>query len=87
MSTDIKTLSAELLKEQLVDAGFPAFRAKQVRDWLNKGIRSFDDMANLPKDLRAHLAMHYVIGGVSIAKKWESALDETVKYLFSLDDG
>ena len=87
MSTDIKTLSPDLLKEQLVDAGFPAFRAKQVRDWLNKGVRSFDEMGNLPKELRAHLAAHYVIGGVTIAKKWESALDETVKYLFKLADG
>lgn len=87
MSIDIKTLSPDILKEQLTASGFPAFRAKQVRDWLNKGVRSFDEMGNLPKDLREHLKRAYVIGGVSIARKWESALDETVKYLFSLEDG
>ncbi len=87
MRVDIKTLSLDLLRDQLVADGYPAFRAKQVKDWLNKGVRSFEEMNNLPKALREHLERAFAIGGVSIARKWESALDETVKYLFSLQDG
>ena len=44
-------------------------------------------MNNLPKDLREYLSREFVIGGVSIARKWESKLDDTVKYLFALEDG
>jgi len=87
MSMDIKTLSFDVLRDRLVGDGYPAFRAKQVKDWLNKGVRSFDEMNNLPKDLRAYLSQKFVIGGVTILRKWESKLDETVKYVFELADG
>ena len=87
MSLDIKTLPIDVLRDRLTADGYPAFRAKQVKDWLNKGVRSFDEMNNLPKDLRAYLSKEFVIGGVSILKKWESKLDETVKYVFELSDG
>lgn len=44
------------LVELFEGLGQPAFRAKQVRDWLVKGVDDPADMANLPKDLRARLA-------------------------------
>lgn len=88
MSTmDLRSLSPEELTAQLTAAGFPAFRAKQVRQWLDQGVTDFDRMTNLPKDLRAYLAEHYAVPGVTILRKLVSAIDGTVKYLFRLDDG
>lgn len=88
MSTiDLRSLSPEELSAQLTADGYPAFRAKQVRQWLDQGVTDFERMTNLPKDLRAYLAQRYAIPGVTILRKLVSAIDGTVKYLFRLDDG
>ena len=44
---DIKSLTSDELKAFLTENGFKAFRAKQVEDWLKKGVLSFDEMKNL----------------------------------------
>jgi 23S rRNA (adenine2503-C2)-methyltransferase len=67
--------------------GLPGFRAKQVFSWLSRGVRSFEEMTDLSKDLRAKLADSYEIPGLSMRKKQVSALDGTVKYLWQLPDG
>lgn len=85
--TDLRSLSLEDLTAQLTSRGFPAFRAKQIRQWLDRGITDFEQMTNLPKDLRATLAELYTVPGVSILRKLTSAIDGTIKYLFRLDDG
>ena len=77
----------EELTQQLVSHGDPAFRAKQIRQWLDRGVTDFEQMSNLPKDLRATLAELYTVPGVAIVRKLVSAIDGTVKYLFRLDDG
>ena len=88
MSTiDLRSLSPEELTAQLTAAGYPAFRAKQVRQWLDQGVTDFEQMTNLPKDLRGYLAERYAVPGVTILRKLVSAIDGTVKYLFRLDDG
>lgn len=84
---DLRSLPAEELTEQLTSRGYPAFRAKQIRQWLDRGITDFEQMTNLPKDLRATLAELYTVPGVTILRKLTSAIDGTVKYLFQLDDG
>ena len=44
------------LSARLAEQGEPAFRARQILDWLyKKRARSWDDMTNLPKSLRAWL--------------------------------
>ena len=43
------------------EMGQPAFRAKQVYTWLHKGVRSYDEMTNLPKNLRDTLSEQYPI--------------------------
>ena len=48
MSVDIRSLSEEQLKERLTALGYPAFRAKQIKQWLDNGCKSFDEMTNLP---------------------------------------
>lgn len=88
MSTiDLRSLSPEELTAQLTAAGYPAFRAKQVRQWLDQGVSDFEQMTNLPKDLRAYLSDRYAVPGVTILRKLVSSIDGTVKYLFQLDDG
>src|SRR5687768_12137698 len=46
----------ETLTARLAERGEPAFRAKQILDWLyKKRVRSWDGMSNLSKPLRAWL--------------------------------
>lgn len=88
MSTiDLRSLSPDELTAQLTADGYPAFRAKQVRQWLDQGVTDFEQMSNLPKDLRTYLVERYAVPGVTIVRKLVSAIDGTVKYLFRLDDG
>ena len=84
---DLRSLPQEELTAQLQSNGYPAFRAKQIREWLDRGVTDFDKMTNLPKDLRQKLAEIYTVPGVTILRKLVSAIDGTVKYLFQLDDG
>ncbi len=84
---DIKSLSQEQLSAQLAERGLPAFRAKQIRSWLDNGVKSFDEMRNLPLALREQLHESYTIPSVRIERKLVSTIDGTVKYLFSLPDG
>ena len=84
---DIRSLSHEELTEQLKSKGYPAFRAKQIREWLDRGVTDFEQMTNLPKDLRQTLVELYSVPGITILRKLVSAIDGTVKYLFQLDDG
>ena len=77
----------EELTAQLKSNGYPAFRAQQIREWLDRGVTDFDQMTNLPKDLRQKMSEVYSVPGVKILRKLVSAIDGTVKYLFQLDDG
>ena len=53
---NLKSLTQPELADILKQLGQPAFRAKQVFTWLHKGVRSYDEMTNLPKSLREALA-------------------------------
>ena len=87
MPIDIRSLTSEQLRQQVIEMGCPAFRAAQISRWLDEGCRSFDEMSNLPLSLREQLAETFVIPGVTILRKLQSQQDETVKYLFGLSDG
>ena len=43
------------LEKFISDMGQPRFRAKQIRDWLNRGAPDFASMKNLPEKLRSEL--------------------------------
>ncbi len=87
MSENIRALTEEQLKARFAARGYPAFRCKQVLQWLNQGCTSFDDMSNLPLAMREELAREFTIPSVTVLKRLDSQLDETVKYLFGLPDG
>ncbi len=85
--TDIKSMTVPELETLLTQMGQPKFRAKQLFFWLQSGAESFDDMTNLPKDLRQILNENCYIANVKIVKRFESKIDGTVKYVFELFDG
>ena len=84
---DIRSLSPDELAALASSMGVPAFRAKQLADWLfDKHATSFDEMTNLPKELRERLAEGWRIGLCDEAAKLES-VDGSRKYLLRFDDG
>ena len=85
--TDIKSMTQPELSRLLKELGEPAFRAKQVFTWLHRGITSFEEMTNLSKPLREKLAEQCFITAPVVARKQESKLDGTIKYLWELSDG
>ncbi len=84
--TELLSMNPAELKEWCAAQGLPGFRAKQLFTWLHRGA-TFDEMTNLPKNLREKLKSIAVDQPVTILMKRESKLDETVKFLFGLKDG
>ena len=87
MKFDIKSMLPEELSRQVVQMGIPAFRAKQIFEWLSRGTNHFDEMLNLPKSLRLMLAERCEILNAEVARRFDSALDNTSKFLLRLHDG
>jgi 23S rRNA (adenine2503-C2)-methyltransferase len=72
------------LLEPVVDRGF---RVRQVHDWLyRRAAAGFEDMTNLPLDLRNELEERFRIGSPDTVRRAEAA-DGTVKHLFRMADG
>ena len=85
--TDLKSLNIMEIQDFVVKNNFPKYRAEQIFRWVNQGVSSFDEMTNIPKDLRSKLSEYYYISVVNIEKKQVSSYDNTVKYLFKFGDG
>ena len=84
---NLKSLTLTELTALLKEQGEPGFRAKQVYTWLHKGVRSYEEMTNLPQSLRNRLQEQYPICPPQVARKQVSKLDGTTKYLWELSDG
>lgn len=79
-----KTL--EELEIALVAAGFQKFRAQQILEWVYKHfVTSWDEMKNIPKDLRNFLEKNFKIKA-SEQVLIKSANDVTQKYLLKQSD-
>ena len=87
MKNHLKSMTAAEIGQVLKELGQPAFRAKQVYTWLHKGVRSYEEMTNLPKALRDTLAATYPLNIPKVVRKQESQRDGTIKYLWELHDG
>ena len=87
MSEDIKSMEKEEIEEAFASRGEPSYRAGQVYEWLHRGVKSFDEMTNIPKKTREYLVENYYISSATIEKKLISDYDDTRKYLFSFRDG
>jgi len=84
---NLKSLTQPELAAVIKEMGQPAFRAKQVFTWLHKGVRSYEEMTNLPKALRDALERQYPIHAPRVVRRQESQRDGTIKYLWELADG
>ncbi len=74
------------LTEKLRVQGEPLFRAKQILDWLyKKRARTWEEMTNLPKPLRAWLAATFDLAPLSLVLNRQSE-DVTDKLLLELRD-
>jgi 23S rRNA (adenine2503-C2)-methyltransferase len=83
---DIRKLTLQELEGEFGEMGEPAFHARQVHEWLwKKSARSFGEMTNLSKPLRAKLQEQYNLLPVneSIVQK---SKDGTVKLGMRLHD-
>ena len=87
MTDHIKSMTLTEMSGLFKELGQPAFRAKQVYTWLHKGVRSYEEMTNLPKPLRQVLEEKYPILPPQVVRKQESQRDGTIKYLWQLSDG
>ncbi len=64
----------------------PKYRAKQIFQWIYKGIYSIDEMLNLPNEIREQLKDKYEIYRLRVVKKYQDPEDDTIKLLFALKD-
>ena len=87
MTTPFKTLSIEELETIVREAGLSPFRASQLLDWAySKGVRSYDEMANVPKVIREQFALAFPLHAPLVADKQVSK-DGSHKYLLEYHDG
>ena len=84
---DILSLLPEELEAALAALGQPRFRAAQIFQWLGRGVRDFDEMTNLSRDLREKLKENFHLYAPKVLSKQVSAIDGTIKYLWELSDG
>lgn len=84
---DLKSMNLSEMTDFLRELGEPAFRGRQVFQWLHRGVTSFDGMTNLSKPLREKLSGSCYITAPKVERKQVSGLDGTVKYLWKLWDG
>jgi len=83
---DIKSLDSKELEEILSSWGKRTFHARQIFSWIyKKGVIDFDEMSDLPSDLRMHLKENFYILGLKLTKRLKS-IDGTEKLLFQLKD-
>lgn len=85
--TDIRTLSPDELGMILRDLKQPAFRTKQIVEWVfDKNVSSFDEMTNIPKALREQLAEQFSFNAPEEIVRQVSS-DGARKYLLRFSDG
>jgi 23S rRNA (adenine2503-C2)-methyltransferase len=86
MKQDLRKLSLEQIKDWLKEKKEPAFRAKQIMEWIwQKSVTDIQAMSNLSKPLRETLSSEFVINPVKVYKSQYSD-DGTIKSGFRLFD-
>lgn len=85
---DIKSISYDELSNWIQENNYKKFRTDQIFSWLHeKNIVSFDQMKNVSKQIIQQMGSEFYINSIKIKKKLVSSLDNTVKYLYMLEDG
>ena len=84
--TELTGMTCEEIVGWAKEEGYPAFRGKQLFRWIHKGA-DFEEMTNLPRDLREELCGKAVAQPVRIRLERKSPKDGTIKFLYELKDG
>lgn len=79
-------MDLQLLEETLSASGEPRFRARQVWQWMARGVGDYAAMTNVPAQLRERLEREVPLSSLALRKE-AKALDGTVKALFETADG
>lgn len=82
----VRGVDLEHLSHQLEAAKQPAFRRNQIWQWLAGGAQSYEEMSNLPLELRTTLNDGVPISTLKVVSEQESR-DGTIKTLFETSDG
>ena len=84
---EINSLTFEELKEFMLKLGEKSYRGEQVFTYLHRSkCIDIDELHLLPKGLRENLKVISKVRKMDIYKKYISKIDNTVKYLFLLED-
>ena len=87
MLPDIKSLTREELETWFKENHEPAYRVKQLMDWLYVSrVMDWDAMSNLAKPLREKLRAHFSLQTLKVVRK-QGSRDTTQKFLWQLGDG
>ena len=78
-------MDLDLLGEQLASAGEPAYRRDQAWAWQARGARDWEEMTDLPAELRERLAAGVPFSTLTLEEEATSS-DGTVKALFRTAD-
>ena len=85
---DIKSYTLSELERELTGQGEKKFRARQMYEWMHQKLAAdFDEMTNLPKDLRGRMKEQYEYTSLKLLKRQISKADGTQKFLFRCADG
>jgi len=87
LKADIRDFALEELEAVAAAAAQPAYRARQVAQWLyQRQVESFAAMTNLPLELREYLNQHFKLTGLPATVVHDGS-DGTRKLLLGLADG
>ena len=84
---DLRAMTLDDAEAFAVAQGWPRFRGEQVWRWVHdRGARNFEEMSNLPRDVRAALAERARIGTLALAEV-QTSRDGTRKLRLTTHDG
>lgn len=84
---DLRSMTRGQLQELMSELGQPAFRVKQIEEWVwRKNVSSLDEMSNLPKTLRHTLQDRVTLDSAEEIIR-QLSTDGSRKYLLRFSDG
>lgn len=78
-------MNSQLLDSTLAELGEPSYRAGQIKAWLARGCSSYEQMTDLPEQLRVELAERVPLSTLAVVAE-QSSRDGTVKALLHTYD-
>lgn len=83
----IYSLTLKQLQDEFVKLGLKKFNAQQIFQWIyQKDIKTFSEISNIAKQSIDVIDKHFEINSIKEIRKLTDPLDETIKFLFQLDD-